>query len=153
MDTPSLLLIRTRIRNVSCPELHSPSAVLTLIPHVPPDPFQKQTPSRNTPLSFQFGVATRPPSAALGNVTMTLKKLAAGSGYEYLTRQVAAADSTELGSTPLGDYYSAKGEAPGHWVGSGLVGLDGLAYGDTVTADHMKNLFGEGCHPVTGGPP
>ncbi|MDO5712733.1 MAG: MobF family relaxase [Micrococcales bacterium] len=81
---------------------------------------------------------------------MTLKKLAAGSGYEYLTRQVAAADSTELGSTPLGDYYSAKGEAPGHWVGSGLVGLDGLAYGDTVTADHMKNLFGEGCHPVTG---
>ncbi|QSR29046.1 DNA primase [Nocardioides sp. S5] len=95
-------------------------------------------------------MATRPPSAALGNVTMTLKKLAAGSGYEYLTRQVAAADSTELGSTPLGDYYSAKGEAPGHWVGSGLVGLDGLAYGDTVTADHMKNLFGEGCHPVTG---
>ncbi|MEP6816664.1 MAG: MobF family relaxase, partial [Marmoricola sp.] len=80
---------------------------------------------------------------------MTLKKLSAGSGYEYLTRQVAAADSTELGSTPLGDYYSAKGEAPGRWVGSGLVGLEGLGYGDTVTADHMKNLFGEGCHPVT----
>ena len=33
---------------------------------------------------------------------MTLKKLAAGSGYEYLTRQVAAADSTELGRTPAG---------------------------------------------------
>ena len=44
---------------------------------------------------------------------MTLKKLAAGSGYEYLTRQVAAADSTELGRTKLADYYSAKGEASG----------------------------------------
>lgn len=78
---------------------------------------------------------------------MTLKKLAAGSGYEYLTRQVAAADSTELGKTPLAEYYAAKGEAPGRWTGSGLVGLDGLEYGDIVTAEQMKNLFGDGCHP------
>lgn len=28
---------------------------------------------------------------------MTLKKLSAGSGYEYLTPQVAALDSTEKG--------------------------------------------------------
>ena len=84
---------------------------------------------------------------------MTLKKLAAGSGYEYLTRQVAAADSTELGSTPLADYYAAKGEAPGRWIGSGLVGVDGvdgLGYGDVVTDEQMKNLFGDGCDPVTG---
>jgi hypothetical protein len=32
---------------------------------------------------------------------MTLHKLSAGSGYEYLTRQVAALDSTEKGTTPL----------------------------------------------------
>jgi hypothetical protein len=55
-------------------------------------------------------------------VTMTLKKLAAGSGYEYLTRQVAA-DSTELGRRRLVDYYEAKGEVPGAgsapgWSGS-----------------------------------
>jgi conjugative relaxase-like TrwC/TraI family protein len=81
---------------------------------------------------------------------MTLKKLAAGSGYEYLTRQVAAADSTELGKTPLADYYAAKGEAPGRWIGSGLAGLEGIEYGDVVTAEQMKNLFGDGCHPVTG---
>src|SRR5690242_20933290 len=80
---------------------------------------------------------------------MTLKKLAAGSGYEYLTRQVAAADSTELGRTKLADYYSAKGEAPGRWIGSGLAGIDTLEYGDVVTADQMKNLFGQGCDPVT----
>ena len=54
---------------------------------------------------------------ALWGVTMTLKKLAAGSGYQYLTRQVAAADSTELGRMALADYYSAKGEAPGLWLG------------------------------------
>jgi conjugative relaxase-like TrwC/TraI family protein len=81
---------------------------------------------------------------------MSLKKLAVGSGYEYLTRQVAAADSTELGSMPLGDYYAAKGEAPGRWIGSGLVGIDGLGYGDVVTDQQMKNLFGDGCDPVTG---
>ncbi|MFN8192202.1 MAG: MobF family relaxase [Nocardioidaceae bacterium] len=81
---------------------------------------------------------------------MTLKKLAAGSGYEYLTRQVAAADSTELGKTPLADYYAAKGEAPGRWIGFGLVGIEGLPYGDVVTAEQMQHLFGNGCHPVTG---
>lgn len=81
---------------------------------------------------------------------MTLKKLAAGSGYEYLTRQVAAADSTELGRTRLVDYYEAKGEAPGRWIGSGLVGIDGIEYGDVVTAEQMSHLFGDGCHPVTG---
>lgn len=81
---------------------------------------------------------------------MTLKKLAAGSGYEYLTRQVAAADSTELGRIRLVDYYEAKGEAPGRWVGSGLVGVDGIEYGDVVTAEQMSHLFGDGCHPATG---
>ncbi|HEY3530015.1 MAG TPA: MobF family relaxase [Nocardioides sp.] len=81
---------------------------------------------------------------------MTLKKLAAGSGYEYLTRQVAAADTTELGKTPLADYYAGKGEAPGRWIGSSLVGLEGIEHGDAVSAEEMKNLFGDGCHPVTG---
>ena len=85
-------------------------------------------------------------------VVMSLKKLSAGSGYEYLTRQVAAADSTELGATPLGDYYTAKGESPGRWIGAGLTGIAGVEVGDIVTAEQMKNLFGEGCHPVTGTP-
>lgn len=81
---------------------------------------------------------------------MSLKKLAAGSGYEYLIRQVAASDSTELGGMPLADYYEAKGEAPGRWVGSGLAEVGSIDYGDIVTAEHMQHLFGEGCHPVTG---
>ena len=106
-----------------------------------------------TPLSSTARpVATRVLRAAVWDVTMTLHKLSAGSGYEYLTRQVAALDSTEKGATPLADYYSAKGESPGRWVGSGLVGVDGLEAGDVVTAEQMKHLFGTGSHPLTGEP-
>ena len=78
-----------------------------------------------------------------------MQKLSAGSGYEYLTRQVAAMDATGRGHTTLSDYYSAKGESPGHWYGGGLVGV-GLAAGDEVTAEQMKLLFGAGLNPVTG---
>ncbi|CAN5318087.1 MAG: MobF family relaxase [Nocardioides sp.] len=81
---------------------------------------------------------------------MSLHKLSAGSGYEYLTRQVAALDSTGKGATPLADYYSAKGESPGRWVGSGLAGIDGLEADDVVTAEQMKLLFGAGQDPVSG---
>ncbi len=95
-------------------------------------------------------MATRADFSALGNVTMTLHKLSAGSGYEYLTRQVAAMDSTEKGHAELADYYSAKGEAPGVWMGSGLTGIDGIETGDVVTAEQMLQLFGHGLDPVSG---
>ncbi|MCD7053123.1 relaxase domain-containing protein [Rhodococcus sp. BH2-1] len=78
---------------------------------------------------------------------MSAKKLTAGDGYEYLTRQVAAADSTELGRSTLSDYYSAKGESPGRWMGSGLESLTGVETGETVSAEQMRALFGEGRHP------
>lgn len=97
-------------------------------------------------------MATRRRIAALMGVTMSLKKLAAGSGYEYLTDRVAAYDSTELGRTPLADYYAAKGEAPGLWIGTGLVGIAGLEHGDVVTAEQMRHLFGEGTDPAAGAP-
>jgi len=83
---------------------------------------------------------------------MTLHKLSAGSGYEYLTRQVAALDSTETGHTALADYYSAKGESHGRWVGSGLIGIENLVEGDAVTAEQMKHLFSTGSRPITGVP-
>ncbi|MDP8017628.1 MobF family relaxase [Prescottella equi] len=78
---------------------------------------------------------------------MSAKKLTAGDGYEYLTRQVAAADSTELGRSTLSDYYSAKGESPGRWMGSGLESLTGVETGETVSSEQMRALFGEGRHP------
>jgi len=76
---------------------------------------------------------------------MSLHKLTAGDGYTYLTRQVAAADATERGFSSLGDYYAAKGESPGVWMGDGIASLELVDL--TVTEAQMKNLFGAGLHP------
>jgi hypothetical protein len=81
-------------------------------------------------------------------VTMSVHKLTAGSGYDYLTRQVAALDATEKGHTGLASYYAERGESPGVWIGSGLDGIDGLAADDPVTAEQMRALFGCGLHPL-----
>jgi hypothetical protein len=79
---------------------------------------------------------------------MSMHKLTAGSGYDYLTRQVAALDSTEKGHTGLAAYYAEKGEKPGVWIGSGMASIDGLNAGDPVTAEQMRALFGCGLHPL-----
>jgi hypothetical protein len=44
---------------------------------------------------------------------MSIHKLTAGSGYDYLTRQVAALDATEKGHTGLASYYTEQGESSG----------------------------------------
>ena len=44
---------------------------------------------------------------------MSIHKLSAGSGYDYLTRQVAALDATEKGHIGLASYYTERGESPG----------------------------------------
>src|SRR4051812_20628758 len=79
---------------------------------------------------------------------MSVHKLTAGSGYDYLTRQVAALDATDKGHTGLASYYTERGESPGVWVGSGMAGIDGLDVGDPVTAEQMRALFGCGLHPL-----
>lgn len=79
---------------------------------------------------------------------MSIHKLTAGSGYDYLTRQVAAMDATDKGHVGLASYYTEKGETPGVWVGSGMAGVDGLDAGDVVTAEQMQALFGAGHHPL-----
>ena len=78
---------------------------------------------------------------------MSLHKLTAGDGYTYLTRQVAVVDSTERGSSSLGEYYTEKGESPGQWMGAGLDGLGSVGPGSVVSEAQMKALFGEGRHP------
>src|SRR6187401_1555725 len=79
---------------------------------------------------------------------MSIHKLSAGSGYDYLTRQVAALDATSKGHVGLASYYTERGESPGVWVGSGMAGIDGLDAGDPVTAEQMRALFGCGLHPL-----
>lgn len=81
-------------------------------------------------------------------VTMSMHKLTGGSGYDYLTRQVAVHDSTEKGHTGLTSYYTERGEAPGTWIGSGMQGIDGLDAGSVVTQEQMQALFGSGHHPL-----
>ena len=79
---------------------------------------------------------------------MSLHKLTAGSGYDYLTRQVAVQDTTEKGHTGLASYYTERGETPGIWIGSGCVDV-GDGFGDSmVTAEQMQALFGAGMHPL-----
>ena len=56
-------------------------------------------------------------------VTMSIHKLSAGSGYDYLTREVAASDATEKGHVGPASYYTKRGETPGSWIGSGWPAL------------------------------
>jgi hypothetical protein len=83
---------------------------------------------------------------------MSIHKLTAGSGYDYLTRQVAVLDATDKGYVGLASYYYIeRGESPGAWIGSGMAGIDGLNVGHAVTAEQMRALFGAGLHPLAAG--
>ncbi len=75
---------------------------------------------------------------------MTVHVLHAGDGYTYLTRQVASADHKRLRGESLSDYYTAHGNPPGPWTGSGLaqLGVEGQ-----VSEAQMRALFGRGMHP------
>jgi hypothetical protein len=54
---------------------------------------------------------------AFRGVTMSLHKLTAGSGYDYLTRQVAALDATDKGHIGLASYYTERGGLSGkRWI-------------------------------------
>ncbi|WP_280423859.1 MobF family relaxase [Nocardia carnea] len=79
-------------------------------------------------------------------MTATIHKVVAGNGYEYYLRKVAANDTDSRGRSSLADYYSAEGESPGRWHGTGLAALN-LGEGAEVTEDQMKSLFGLGRHP------
>ncbi|WP_405180834.1 relaxase domain-containing protein [Nocardia sp. NBC_01377] len=79
-------------------------------------------------------------------MTATIHKVVAGNGYQYYLRNVAAGDNDSRGRSSLSDYYSAHGESPGAWQGSGLASVDIVA-GAEVTESQMKSLFGLGRHP------
>ena len=72
-------------------------------------------------------------------MVVSVGRITAGSGYDYLTREVA---------TSRHDYYTGRGEAPGQWAGRGA-GLLGLA--GEVDADDMAALYGRFVIPNTVG--
>ncbi|HAQ9610232.1 TPA: relaxase domain-containing protein, partial [Enterococcus faecium] len=75
---------------------------------------------------------------------MTMHILSAGDGYAYYTSETATGDAKRDPDRELGDYYTADGNPPGVWVGSGLAAL---GVSGTVAEEQMKALFGEGLHP------
>ncbi|MHB1011059.1 MAG: MobF family relaxase, partial [Propionibacteriaceae bacterium] len=79
---------------------------------------------------------------------MSLHKLSAGSGYDYLTRQVAALDATERGYTGLASYYTERGETPGVWIGAGCEAIRPGFAGTVVSEEQMQALFGAGYSPL-----
>jgi conjugative relaxase-like TrwC/TraI family protein len=76
---------------------------------------------------------------------MTVHKLTAGDGYTYLTRQVASCDEVRPQGQSLADYYAARGNPPGVWLGEGSTQLG--VRGQQVSEAQMRSLFGAGLHP------
>lgn len=83
---------------------------------------------------------------------MTMHRLTARSGYQYLMRSTASGDCDRPAASGLTTYYTASGNPPGRWYGRGLVGLAGGGPGEGthVTEEQMANLYGEGKDPHTG---
>ncbi|KQT01302.1 hypothetical protein ASG23_06955 [Cellulomonas sp. Leaf395] len=90
-------------------------------------------------------------------MVMTLHRLTAGAGYQYLLRHTASGDCDRAGATSLTAYYTASGNPPGRWLGRGLRGVggaeaNGIERGEVVDEQPMARLYGQGCDPATGGP-
>ena len=85
-------------------------------------------------------------------MTVSLRRMSAGNGYQYLLRSVVAGDGNRALSTPLTRYYSEAGTPPGRWMGSGVSRLGGgeLVPGMEVTEAQLALLTGMGRDPVTG---
>jgi conjugative relaxase-like TrwC/TraI family protein len=81
-----------------------------------------------------------------------MRRMSAGSGYQYLLRSVAAGDGNRALSTPLTRYYSEVGTPPGRWLGSGVgaLGAGQIKPGMQVTEEQLALLIGMGRDPVTG---
>lgn len=86
---------------------------------------------------------------------LTVRRLALGSGFEYLMKSIAVGDGGAEPGTSLTRYYEASGTPPGVWMGAGLGGVndgEGLAAGARVTAEQLGNMLGLCVDPVSGEP-
>lgn len=88
-------------------------------------------------------------------MVVSLHKMTAGHGVDYLMSTVVVGDGDRDLGTPLTRYYTEAGTPPGTWLGRGLpdIGSDELgrvAVGDVVTEMQLRRLFEEGRDPITG---
>jgi hypothetical protein len=88
----------------------------------------------------------------LPGMTVSMRVMSAGDGYEYLLRTVAAGDGDRSLSTPLTRYYAEEGTPPGFWLGAGLsrLGHGELESGGRVSEAQLQLLIGMGHDPITG---
>lgn len=85
-------------------------------------------------------------------MTVSMRKIQAGRGYDYLLKSVARADANMADPNPVTRYYTEEGTPPGRWMGSALHAFgDGeIKRGDQVTSQQLQLLIGAGLDPVTG---
>ncbi|RNM11827.1 conjugal transfer protein [Nocardioides pocheonensis] len=85
-------------------------------------------------------------------MTVSMRKMSAGKGYQYLLRSVVAGDGNRSLSTPLTRYYAEAGTPPGYWMGSGVgeFGHGEITVGSVVLEKQLQLLLGMGCDPLTG---
>jgi len=86
---------------------------------------------------------------------ISMRRLSLGGGFRYLMDSVAVGDGTAEHPESLAAYYAASGTPPGVFLGSGLAGLaggSGVEKGSVVTEEHLFNMLGLCCDPVTGEP-
>jgi conjugative relaxase-like TrwC/TraI family protein len=84
-----------------------------------------------------------------------MRRISLGGGFRYLMDSVAVGDGTAEHPESLAAYYAASGTPPGVFLGSGLAGLaggSGVEKGSVVTEEHLFNMLGLCCDPVTGEP-
>jgi conjugative relaxase-like TrwC/TraI family protein len=87
-------------------------------------------------------------------VTVSMRVMSAGRGYDYLLKSVVRGDRDMGESTTLTRYYTEEGTPPGRWIGSGLhaLGNGEVRQGDVVTPQQLALLLGAGRDPMTGEP-
>ncbi|WP_405192788.1 MobF family relaxase [Streptomyces anulatus] len=80
-------------------------------------------------------------------MTVDIRVIRAGQMYRYYLRQTVVGDGRRPARTPLRAAQEQAGVPAGRWMGRGLAAL-GLAPGEDVTEEQLRNLFGErGRHP------
>ncbi|MET8578923.1 relaxase domain-containing protein [Streptomyces sp. NPDC005012] len=78
---------------------------------------------------------------------MDIALITAGQMYRCYLRETVAGDGRRQAHTPLRIAQEQAGVPVGRWMGRGLA-VFGLAPGEEITEDQLRNLFGErGRHP------
>jgi conjugative relaxase-like TrwC/TraI family protein len=88
-------------------------------------------------------------------MTVSIRRMSLGHGYEYLLESVARGDGAVSASSPLTRYYAESGTPPGRFLGAGLAGLNdgaGIPDGAEVTEPMLFNLLGMLADPISGQP-